>query len=86
MLKETMLPVSRASAKMFLNQCIGDYSGHLSQIAFSPTIRALADAQGVNTCAWCSDATEAEFAQFLRMIADQISPANDQALPQAGRK
>ncbi len=61
---------------MFLVQCIGDYSGHMSPIAFSPTIRALADAHGVNTCAWCGNQTEEEFAKFLRMIADELSPEN----------
>ena len=76
MQKETILPVSLASAKLFVTQCIGSYSGHMSDIAFSPTIRAIADSHGVNTCAWCGNATQEEFAHFLRMIADQISPEN----------
>jgi hypothetical protein len=76
MKKDTILPVSLASAKLFVTQCIGSYSGHMSDIAFSPTIRAIADAHGVNTCAWCGKDTQEEFAHFLRMIADELSPEN----------
>lgn len=76
MQKETILPVSIAAAKLFANQCIGSYSGHMSMIAFNPTLQSIAGAHGVKVHSHPSDTTEKEFATFLRMVADQLSPEN----------
>ena len=76
MQKETILPVSLAAAKLFSNQCIGSYSGHMSMIAFNPTLQSIAAAHGVKVHSHGCETVEEEFAVFLRMVADQLSPAN----------
>lgn len=65
-----LLPVSKAVADFFQTQCIGGYSGHMAEIAFSPTIKAILEAHGVRAY------SNATFAEFLRAVAEQIeSPA-----------
>jgi len=72
--QEDILPVNLATAKLFVTQCIGGYSGHMAEIAFSPTIRAIIECHGINTTAWDYQDTHNDFATFLRMVADQLSP------------
>lgn len=72
--EDQIQPVSKAAARLFLTQCIGTYSGHMSAIAFSPTIKAIADAHGVNTNAWDFPSAGREFARFLRQVAAELDP------------
>lgn len=67
-----LLPVSEASARLFLHQCIGGYSGHMAEIAFSPTTQSIAEAHGVNVHSWSSPGVDKDFARFLRMVADRL--------------
>ena len=73
-----LLPVNQASANIFLTQCLGEYSGHMSMIAHNPTIRAIVEAHGVSVHNYAGIGKH-EFADFLRAVANQLSPNNSSA-------
>ena len=64
--------VNHAVARFFMDQCIGSYPGHMSNIHYSPTIYGLCSAHGVYN--------HEGFAQFLRQVADQLDPPKKEGL------
>jgi uncharacterized protein YfdQ (DUF2303 family) len=59
--------VSKEMARLFMNQCVGEHSGHMSMIANNPTLRAMV------MCHIDGNAiSENEFAEFLLKAAEQL--------------
>ncbi len=59
--------VSQATAFYFKDICIGEYSGHMAMIPNNPIVQGLVKAHEATK-------SNATFADFLRQVADQISP------------
>jgi len=82
---KNILPVSEATAKLFMTQCVGTYSGHMANIAFSPTIQAIAECHGLDVHIGMGDKEKERFAHFLRDVANQLFLENNGGQERAKR-
>lgn len=57
-------------AKLFMDQCIGEYSGHMSMIPYNPTLRSIFTACGIDSCD--SKEKQKQFVEVLRKFADSL--------------
>ena len=62
----SILIVSEAMAELFYDQCAGDSNGHMATIPNSPILNSILIAHKARD-------TKAQFAEFLREVADQLT-------------
>lgn len=56
--------VNSSIAELFYQQCIGSYSGHMSNIPNNPVLNSICLASGAND--------RASFKEFLKQVAENI--------------
>ena len=59
------LSVSEPMAELFMEQCVGETSGHMAMIPNNPTLYGLCKAHRIEN--------KADFALFLRQVADKLT-------------
>ena len=64
------MEVSKGTAEFFKQQCIGEFSGHMSMIPNNPTLFGLLQAHGCDRANATTD--DEEFIKFLRACADAL--------------
>ena len=57
--------VSKAMAILFMEQCMGETTGHMAMIPNNPTLYGLCKAHGIDS--------EEDFAKFLRQVASHLA-------------
>lgn len=62
------MEVSAAMARLFLDQCIGTYSGHMAAIPHNPVLASICLANGVDSY------KPESFPSFLRGVANALDP------------
>jgi len=65
---KTKIEVDESTAKFFYDQIMGSYSGHMSLIPNSPTLRSLLHAHGVKD--------EDTFNEFLVQVVGKLKGCN----------
>lgn len=58
------LDVSKAMAELFMNQCMGEYCGHMANVPNNPVLFGLCNAHGIND--------KSDFAKFLVEVAGKL--------------
>lgn len=68
--KVEISPVSEAMAKLVIEQCIGEYPGHMASIPHNPMLKAMFQSHVPGH----RDMDVNQFAEALRQVANHLSP------------